>query len=111
MVGEATPVHRARRPHLDAQDVGPATTGKPRHAATTHGLASIGSKTREADASRPDLLGLVATCVARLDFSDLMIVKQEIVFAWHREGFRLFRTWKVRRGKPGRPSVPRRFGT
>src|SRR5215471_7993404 len=29
------------------------------------------------------------------------------VIAWHRQGFRLFWTWKVRRGKPGRPAVPR----
>lgn len=34
-----------------------------------------------------------------------MIVKPETVLAWHRKGFRLFWTWRVRRGKPGRPSV------
>ena len=60
-------VGRARRPHLYAQDLGPATTGKPRLAATTRRLASVGSKTPEADASRPDLLGLVATRVDRLE--------------------------------------------
>ena len=38
--------------------------------------------------------------------SALMIVKAETVVAWHRKGFRLFWTWKIRRGKPGRPSVP-----
>ena len=38
--------------------------------------------------------------------SALMIVKPETVVAWHRKGFRLFWTWKIRRGKPGRPSVP-----
>jgi len=38
--------------------------------------------------------------------SALMIVKAEKVVAWHRKGFRLFWTWKIRRGKPGRPSVP-----
>jgi putative transposase len=36
----------------------------------------------------------------------LMIVKPETVLAWHRKGFRSFWTWRVRRGKPGRPSVP-----
>lgn len=36
----------------------------------------------------------------------LIIVKVETVVAWHRKGFRLFWTWKIRRGKPGRPSVP-----
>jgi hypothetical protein len=39
--------------------------------------------------------------------SALMIVKAETVVAWHRKGFRLFWTWKIHHGKPGRPSVPR----
>ena len=39
--------------------------------------------------------------------SSLILVKPEIVIAWHRNAFRLFWTWKVRRGKPGRPAVPR----
>ena len=38
--------------------------------------------------------------------SALMIVKAETVVAWHRKSFRLFWTWKIRSGKPGRPSVP-----
>jgi transposase InsO family protein len=37
--------------------------------------------------------------------SALMIVKPETVIAWHRKGFRLFWTWKIRRGVPGRPAV------
>ena len=39
--------------------------------------------------------------------SSLVIVKPETVIAWHRKAFRLFWTWKIRRGKPGRPAVPR----
>ncbi len=39
--------------------------------------------------------------------STLVIVKPETVVAWHRKGFRLFWTWKVRHGEPGRPVVPR----
>src|SRR5919198_5062261 len=35
--------------------------------------------------------------------SALVILKPETVIGWHRQGFRLFWTWKVRRGKPGRP--------
>src|SRR5580700_10262341 len=35
--------------------------------------------------------------------SALAIVKPETVVAWHRAAFRLFWTWKVRCGKPGRP--------
>jgi len=38
--------------------------------------------------------------------STLVIVKPETVLAWHRKGFRLFWTWKVRRGQPGRPGIP-----
>jgi len=37
--------------------------------------------------------------------SALLIVKPETVIGWHRKGFRLFWTWKVRRGQPGRPPV------
>ena len=37
----------------------------------------------------------------------LVILKPETVVAWHRKGFRLFWTWKVRHGKPGRPKVPK----
>jgi transposase InsO family protein len=39
--------------------------------------------------------------------SALIVVKPATVIAWHRKGFRLFWTWKVRRGQPGRPSVPK----
>jgi len=39
--------------------------------------------------------------------SALVIVKPETVVAWHRKAFRLFWTWKVRRGQPGRPGIPR----
>src|SRR5215472_1752929 len=31
----------------------------------------------------------------------LAIVRPETVLAWHRKGFRLFWTWKVRHGHPG----------
>jgi putative transposase len=39
--------------------------------------------------------------------SFLVIVKPETVIGWHRKGFRLFWTWKVRGGQPGRPTVPK----
>jgi putative transposase len=35
----------------------------------------------------------------------LVIVKPETVIAWHTKSFRLFWTWKVRSGNPGRPAV------
>src|SRR6516164_2306619 len=44
--------------------------------------------------------------------SALVIVKPETVIAWHRKGFRLFWTWKVRRGQPpGRPGVCQETGS
>ncbi len=39
--------------------------------------------------------------------SALAIVEPETVVAWHRKGFRLFWTWKVRHGQPGRPVISR----
>jgi transposase InsO family protein len=39
--------------------------------------------------------------------SALVIVKPETVIAWHRQGFRLFWTWKVWHGHAGRPTVSR----
>jgi len=38
--------------------------------------------------------------------SALLIVKPATVIAWHRKGFRLFWSWKIWRGKRGRPTVP-----
>ena len=38
--------------------------------------------------------------------SGLFIMKASTVVGWHHKGFRLF-SWKIRRGKPGRPSVPK----
>jgi putative transposase len=39
--------------------------------------------------------------------SALDIVQPQTVIAWHRQGFRLFWTWKVSRGKRGRLAVAR----
>ena len=39
--------------------------------------------------------------------SVLSILKASTVLGWHRKGFRLFWTWKIRHGKAGRPSVPK----
>jgi putative transposase len=39
--------------------------------------------------------------------SGLFLVQPATVLAWHRKAFRLFWTWKIRRGQPGRPSVPK----
>src|SRR5258707_9415340 len=37
--------------------------------------------------------------------SALVIVRPETVIGWHRKGFRLLWTWKVRHGQSGRPPV------
>jgi putative transposase len=39
--------------------------------------------------------------------SGVRIVKASTVVGWHRKGFRLFWTWKIQRGKSGRPVVPK----
>jgi hypothetical protein len=39
--------------------------------------------------------------------SGAFIMKASTVIGWHRKGFRLFWTWKIRRGKPGRPTIPK----
>jgi len=50
------------------------------------------------------------TCLSKLWSSwrnPLVIVKPDTVVAWSRKGFRLFWTWKSRRGRNGRPTVAR----
>src|SRR6266566_6209638 len=72
----------------------------------------IGALQRSAR-KRPNLTcrdRLLWVCLSRLwnDWrSALAIVRPETVIAWHRAGFRLFWTWKVRRGPPGRPVIAR----
>src|SRR5215510_1234684 len=39
--------------------------------------------------------------------SALIIVKPETVLSWHRKGFRWYWTWKIRRGRAGRPLIPK----
>ena len=39
--------------------------------------------------------------------SRLSIVKAATVIGWHRKGFGLFWSWKIRHGKHGRPAVPK----
>src|SRR3984893_10881479 len=39
--------------------------------------------------------------------SALPIVQPETVIAWHRRRFRLFWAWRIRRGQPGRRTLPR----
>src|ERR1017187_9040465 len=57
--------------------------------------------------SRDRLFWVCLSRVCRDWRSTLVIVKPETVVAWHREGVRLFWTWKVRHGQPGRPVIAR----
>ena len=51
-------------------------------------------------------MGLALYRVAGLEIRGI-IMKASTVVGWHRKGFRLFWTWKIRHGKPGRPVVPK----
>ena len=56
----------------------------------------------------PDRFLWALLCTAWEDWkSGVCIVKAATVIGWQRRGFRLFWTWKIRRGRPGRPSVPK----
>jgi len=39
--------------------------------------------------------------------SRVSVIKPATVIGWQRKGFGLFWSWKIRRGKPGRPAVPK----
>ena len=52
------------------------------------------------------LLWIWISAVWREWRSSVLLVQAATVIAWHRQGFRLFWSWKIRRGQPGRPSVP-----
>ena len=56
----------------------------------------------------PDRFLWAGLCAMWKDWrSSLFFVQPSTVIGWHRKGFRLFWTWKIRRGKPGRPRVPK----
>ena len=60
-------VGRARLHVLDVQDFGPAAAGERRLTAATRRIASLGTQAPEADACRPNLLGICAGFVAQLE--------------------------------------------
>lgn len=81
-------------------------TGKLGPAPPNRRASAVGEEAPEVDLTGSLLLGL-AVPPWRDWRSTLVIVKPETVVAWHRKGFRLFWTWKVRHGQPGRPVVAR----
>jgi hypothetical protein len=79
--------------------------GESRTSALARRPASLGEAAKLTSADR---LLWTWLCEAWSDWrSDLVIVKPETVIGWHRKGFRLLGTWKVRRGQLGRPPVPK----
>src|SRR5499433_3971469 len=89
-----------------------ATTFKSRTAlqveniALRHQLAVLRRSVKRPKLTAADRLLWAWLCEAWSDWrSFLVVVKPETVIGWHRKGFRLFWTWKVRRGQPGRPPV------
>src|SRR5258708_5803415 len=76
--------------------------------ALRHQLGVLRRSVKQPKLSSADRLLWAWLCEFWSDWrSALVIVKPETVIAWHCEGFRLFWTWKVRRGQPGRPPVPK----
>src|SRR5215475_5003871 len=74
--------------------------------ALRHQLAVLRRSVKRPKVTSADRLFWAWLCEAWSDWrSSLVIVKPETVIGWHRKGFRLFWTWKIRRGQPGRPPV------
>src|SRR5215469_10725309 len=76
--------------------------------ALRHQLGVLHRSVKRPKLTPPDRVLWVWLCAVWNDWrSVLVIVKPDTVIAWHRKSFRLFWTWKVRRGQPGRPAVPK----
>jgi putative transposase len=73
-----------------------------------HQLGVLHRSVRRPKLTPPDRLLWAWVCAVWNDWrSALVIVKPDTVVAWHRKSFRLFWARKIRRGKPGRPTVPK----
>ena len=76
--------------------------------ALRHQLGVLNRSVKRPKLNAPDRLLWAWLCEVWNDWrSALVIVTPETVIAWHRKGFRPFWTWKIRRGKTGRPAVPK----
>src|SRR5260370_1003368 len=74
--------------------------------ALRHQLAVLRRSVKRPKLTSADRLLWAWLCEVWSDWrSSLVIVKPETVIGWHRKGFQLFWTWKVRHGQPGRPAV------
>src|SRR5262245_34274188 len=76
--------------------------------ALRHQLGVLQRSVKRPKLTPPDRLLWASLCAIWNGWrSALVIVKPSAVIAWHRKSFRLVWTWKVRRGQPGRPAVPK----
>src|SRR4249920_1831561 len=76
--------------------------------ALRHQLGVLRRSVKRPQLTSADRLLWIWLCEVWSDWrSSLAIVKPETVIGWHRKGFRLFWTWKVRHGQIGRPPVPK----
>ena len=100
----ATSAHNVRGACFGVQNICAVAGREPRTPTTTHRAATFSSDTAElTTADRIFWLGLRQLWAGWRSY--LVIVKPETVVACHGKGFRLFWTWKIHRGKPGRPRV------
>jgi putative transposase len=76
--------------------------------ALRHQIAVLQRSVKRPKLTPADRLLWAWLCTVWQDWkSSVFIMKASTVVGWHRKGFRLFWTWKIRRGKLGRPTVPK----
>jgi hypothetical protein len=76
--------------------------------ALRHQVGVLQRSVKRPKLTSPDRLLWAWLCSVWSDWkAGVHIMKASTVVGWHREGFRLFWRWKIRRGKPGRPAVPK----
>ena len=76
--------------------------------ALRHQIGILQRSVKRPKLTSADRLLWVWLCTVWRDWqSGVFIIKASTVLVWHRNAFRLFWTWKIRRGKPGRPTVPK----
>ena len=76
--------------------------------ALRHQLGVLQRSVKRPKLTPADRLLWAGLCTVWSDWrSSIFLVKASTVLGWHRKGFRVFWTWKIRRGTPGRPAVPK----
>jgi putative transposase len=76
--------------------------------ALRHQIGILQRSVKRPKLTTADRLLWVWLCTVWQDWrSGVFIIKASTVLGWHSNAFRLFWTWKIRRGKVGRPAVPK----